>query len=119
MINPKKYFAIKEEETLTAPDKYFFSCNVAADLPYFDGHFPGFPILPAVALIDLAGEILKKILNNENLEIAKLKTAKFRKNIVPGDNLSIEVRFKNDADWELYFKSDEAKVSTIKLTLRH
>ncbi len=118
MINPEKYFAIKEE-ILTTPDKNIYSCNIAADLPYFDGHFPGFPILPAVALIDLAREILKKILHNENLQIAKLKTAKFRKNIVPGDTLFIEVKYIDDANWELYFKSDEAKVSTIKLTLRH
>ena len=73
--------------------------NVSADEPHFSGHFPGNPIMPGVLIIEAmaqAGGILSHI-SNGNLEpkplyvLARVEDARFRRQVIPGDRLLIEV----------------------------
>jgi UDP-3-O-[3-hydroxymyristoyl] N-acetylglucosamine deacetylase/3-hydroxyacyl-[acyl-carrier-protein] dehydratase len=78
--------------------------NVTINEPYFQGHFPGQPVMPAVlqieAMAQLAGALLGRRAGNENklgilLAIDKVK---LRKTVVPGDQLRIEaetIRYKS------------------------
>jgi len=78
--------------------------NVTINEPYFQGHFPGQPVMPAVlqieAMAQMAGALLIRRAGNENklgilLAIDKVK---FRKTVVPGDQLRIEaetIRYKS------------------------
>ncbi|NOR67266.1 MAG: 3-hydroxyacyl-ACP dehydratase FabZ [Woeseiaceae bacterium] len=76
--------------------------NVNADEPYFQGHFPGNPVMPGVLVIEAmaqAGGVLSHI-SNEDLEpkplyfLARIEDARFRRPVVPGEQLEIQV----DAD---------------------
>ena len=71
--------------------------NVTMNEPYFVGHFPGHPIMPGVlqleAMAQVAGILLLKRIEAAN-QIAYFMSAeevKWRKPVVPGDVLVIEV----------------------------
>ena len=73
--------------------------NVSINEPFFQGHFPGQPIMPGVLIIEAmaqtAGAICIRSLNTEKPSLVYFMTidnAKFRKPVVPGDQLRIHVK---------------------------
>ena len=71
--------------------------NVTMNEPYFPGHFPGHPIMPGVlqleAMAQVAGVLLLKIIKAAN-QVAYFMAAdnvKWRRPVVPGDVLVIEI----------------------------
>ena len=73
--------------------------NVSINEPYFQGHFPGFPLMPGVyileALAQVGGILMIKSLN---LEIGKyavvfagIDDARFKRPVYPGDQLILEL----------------------------
>ena len=71
--------------------------NVSMNEPYFLGHFPGHPIMPGVlqleAMAQVAGVLLLKRMDKAN-QIAYFMSAeevKWRKPVVPGDALYVEI----------------------------
>ncbi len=70
--------------------------NVTINEPFFQGHFPGNPIMPGVliveALAQLAGILAIRSGNRGNLVyFMSIEKAKFRKPVVPGDQLILKV----------------------------
>lgn len=72
--------------------------SVTMNEPYFQGHFPGNPVMPGVLIIE-AMEQAAQILftDNTNLKLSQIKKARFRKMVKPGDQLIIKVN-KKDAE---------------------
>lgn len=77
--------------------------NVTINEPFFQGHFPGQPVMPAVlqleAMAQLAGVLLLRRTGNENKlgVLMAIDAVKLRKSVIPGDQLRIEAettRFK-------------------------
>lgn len=73
--------------------------NVTINEPHFTGHFPGQPVMPGVLIIEAmaqtAGAISIRAANNDKPSLVYFMTidsAKFRKPVVPGDQLRIHVR---------------------------
>jgi len=62
--------------------------QVPPDSHWFDGHFPGEPILPGVAQI---GMVLDAIRNarNQDLKISSVRRVRFKRIIRPDDRLTI------------------------------
>ena len=72
--------------------------NVTVNDPYFQGHFPGRPVFPGVliveALAQLGGVLAIRSSSVEGAPIVYLTgidRAKFRKPVVPGDQIRLEV----------------------------
>jgi len=71
--------------------------NVTINEPFFQGHFPGHPIMPGVLLIEcmaqVAGVLALKSSKTKDRVIyfMGIDKAKFRRPVVPGDTLSINV----------------------------
>jgi 3-hydroxyacyl-[acyl-carrier-protein] dehydratase len=72
--------------------------NVTANEPHFQGHFPGFPIMPGVLIVEAMAQaggalLLPEIPDREHrlMVFGGIERAKFRKPVVPGDQLRIEV----------------------------
>ena len=74
--------------------------NVTMNEPYFQGHFPGLPVMPGVLIIESMAQVaavlvLSRVPDREKKVVlfASITEAKFRKPVVPGDQLRVEVNF--------------------------
>ncbi len=72
--------------------------NVTINEPFFQGHFPGKPVMPGVLILEAMAQVgaillLKNIENKENklALFAGIDEVRFRKPVGPGDVLRFEV----------------------------
>src|SRR5277367_5768596 len=75
--------------------------NVSINESYFQGHFPGKPIMPGVLIIEAMAQtggllLLLEIPDRDNklIYFAAVDEARFRRPVVPGDQLRVEVTVK-------------------------
>ena len=72
--------------------------RVPSDSPWFDGHFPGEPILPGVAQIGMVFDTIKKA-HNQELMVSSVRRVRFKRIIRPDDQLKIiAVPLKQETD---------------------
>ena len=75
--------------------------NVTINEPFFQGHFPGSPIMPGVLIIEamaqagavLAAESLPEEEQGSLIYFMGMNKVKFRKPVVPGDQIIFEIKF--------------------------
>ena len=72
--------------------------NVTINEPFFQGHFPGYPIMPGVLVVEAMAQAGGIIIMHELPDRAEklvvftgIERAKFRRPVTPGDQLRIEV----------------------------
>lgn len=72
--------------------------NVTVNEPFFVGHFPEFPVMPGVLIVEamaqVAGVLVLKSIPDRDRKLvflASIEEAKFRRPVVPGDQLRIEM----------------------------
>ena len=70
--------------------------NVTFNEHFFQGHFPGAPIMPGVLVLEALAQtggilIYKKGFHAKTAVLLNIQEAKFRKPVVPGDTLRLEV----------------------------
>jgi 3-hydroxyacyl-[acyl-carrier-protein] dehydratase len=74
--------------------------NVTINEPFFVGHFPDFPVMPGVLIVEAMAQVagvlvLSQIEDRKNklVLLASVEEAKFRRPVRPGDQLRIEMTF--------------------------
>lgn len=76
--------------------------NVTANEPFFQGHFPGNPVMPGVLIIEAmaqVGGVLARLSKPETMDnqeeaflfFMSIDKVKFRKPVIPGDQIVFEV----------------------------
>ena len=72
--------------------------NVTCNEPFFNGHFPDFPVMPGVLIVEAMAQVAGVLVLRRMEErarklvlLASIDSAKFRKPVVPGDQLRIEM----------------------------
>jgi beta-hydroxyacyl-ACP dehydratase FabZ len=72
--------------------------NVTINEPFFQGHFPGHPIMPGVLIIEsmaqVGGMLLMRTISDPASKVVyfmSLDNVKFRRPVKPGDQLRIEI----------------------------
>jgi 3-hydroxyacyl-[acyl-carrier-protein] dehydratase len=75
--------------------------NVSINEPFFNGHFPGLPIMPGVLIVEAIAQAGGALLLTEMedrtgklMVFTGIERAKFRRPVSPGDQLRIEVEVK-------------------------
>jgi 3-hydroxyacyl-[acyl-carrier-protein] dehydratase len=89
--------------------------NVTINEDYFAGHFPGKPIMPGVLIVESMAQtggllLLQEVPDREKklLYFVAIDDARFRRPVVPGEQLRIEV---NVVTWRGNFCKLEGKAS--------
>jgi 3-hydroxyacyl-[acyl-carrier-protein] dehydratase len=77
--------------------------NVSSNEPFFNGHFPGHPVMPGVLVIEAlaqAGGVLTRYsghgADDSVFYLVRVDNARFSKMVVPGDRLELEVTLKRN-----------------------
>jgi 3-hydroxyacyl-[acyl-carrier-protein] dehydratase len=72
--------------------------NVTINEPHFQGHFPDYPIMPGVLMVEAIAQtggalLLKEIPDRDSklMVFTGIENARFRRPVLPGDQLRIEV----------------------------
>ena len=75
--------------------------NVTINEPYFQGHFPGQPVMPGVLSLESIAQTTAFLMLHElddplkkNMFISGIDGVRFRRLIVPGDQLEINIQLK-------------------------
>jgi 3-hydroxyacyl-[acyl-carrier-protein] dehydratase len=71
--------------------------NVTFNEPYFQGHFPGFPIMPGVLIIEAMAQASVAVITQQPdftpgglVFLVGIEEARFKKPVIPGDTLILE-----------------------------
>ncbi|MCK5426801.1 MAG: 3-hydroxyacyl-ACP dehydratase FabZ, partial [Thermodesulfovibrionia bacterium] len=71
--------------------------NVTINEPFFQGHFPTNPIMPGVLIIEAMAQVAGLLAFHSGVKGAfvyfmSIEKAKFRKPVIPGDQLRLEIK---------------------------
>ena len=76
--------------------------NVTVNEEFFQGHFPGHPVMPGVLILEAMAQAGGILLTHDMPDRAEklmyftgIERARFRRPVVPGDQLVLEVEIKN------------------------
>lgn len=99
-IMPHRYpFLLVDRILELEPEKRVVAIkNVTINEPFFQGHFPGYPVMPGVLIIEAMAQaggvlLLEAVKNPENKLVffLGLENVKFRQQVIPGDTLRFEL----------------------------
>lgn len=101
-VLPHRYpFLLIDRVTVFEPGKRVRALkNVSYNEPFFNGHFPGHPVMPGVLVVEAmaqAAGILTKLTNsvqpdsNQLYYLVRIDNARFSRVVVPGDQLILDV----------------------------
>jgi beta-hydroxyacyl-ACP dehydratase FabZ len=99
-ILPHRYpFLLVDRIVELEPERIVGIKNVTATEPQFTGHFPDFPVMPGVLIIEAmaqtAGVLVLKSIPDRDKKLVLLvavENARFRRPVVPGDTLRMEMK---------------------------
>lgn len=71
--------------------------NVTFNEPFFQGHFPGQPIMPGVLIVEAMAQVagiaaFSSGMEGKTVYFMSIEKAKFRRPVIPGDQLRIEIK---------------------------
>jgi 3-hydroxyacyl-[acyl-carrier-protein] dehydratase len=98
-ILPHRYpFLLVDRIVELGPERIVGIKNVTFNEPFFTGHFPNFPVMPGVLIIEAMAQtagvlILREIPDRDSkvVLLASVEYAKFRRPVRPGDQLRMEL----------------------------
>jgi 3-hydroxyacyl-[acyl-carrier-protein] dehydratase len=104
-ILPHRYpFLLVDRVVEFSPGKSIVAIkNVTVNEPFFQGHFPGHPVMPGVLIVEALAQASGLLIglsgtrtngDNSIFYLAKVDNARFLKPVVPGDQLRLEVQLK-------------------------
>ena len=95
------FLLIDRVEEVVPGEKVIALKNVTINEPFFQGHFPGIPVMPGVIVLEAMGQaggvlvyesLQEKKKENTLVFFTGIDKARFRKPVVPGDQLIFELK---------------------------
>ncbi|VAX22596.1 3-hydroxyacyl-[acyl-carrier-protein] dehydratase, FabZ form [hydrothermal vent metagenome] len=85
--------------------------KLTPDLDFFEGHYPDFPVMPGVLTLESVFQAGAVLLSQhvDDMEsgvpvLTRIKDAKFKKMVRPGDTLTLEARIEDSIKMVFYMK---------------
>src|SRR3974377_237594 len=99
-ILPHRYpFLLVDKIVELEPERIVGIKNVTNTEPFFTGHFPEFPVMPGVLIVEAmaqaAGVLVLKTVPDRDRKLVLLvaiENARFRRPVIPGDTLRMEMK---------------------------
>ncbi len=99
-ILPHRYpFLLVDRIVEMEADRVVGIKQVTANEPHFTGHFPDFPVMPGVLIVEAMAQtagvlVLHNMPDRENklVLLVAIENARFRRPVVPGDTLRMEMK---------------------------
>jgi beta-hydroxyacyl-ACP dehydratase FabZ len=99
-ILPHRYpFLLVDRIVEMEPERIVGIKQVTANEPFFQGHFPDFPVMPGVLIVEAMAQtagvlVLKSIPDRASklVLLVAVENARFRRPVVPGDTLRMEIK---------------------------
>lgn len=71
--------------------------NITVNEPFFQGHFPNYPIMPGVLVVEAMAQVagvlaFRSGVKGKFVYFMSIEKAKFRKPVLPGDQLRLEIK---------------------------
>ena len=92
------FLLVDKVDELTPGQSIVAIKNVSANEPFFQGHFPDFPVMPGVLILESIAQAGALLMLHGSEDpgsrvplLAGIDKARFRRPVVPGDQLRIEV----------------------------
>ncbi|MBI4687106.1 MAG: 3-hydroxyacyl-ACP dehydratase FabZ [Nitrospirae bacterium] len=91
--------------------------NVTINEPFFQGHFPNYPIMPGVLIVEAMAQAAGVLAfqsgaKGNSVFFMSIEKAKFRKPVVPGDQLRMEIKILHNRNNNVWRFSGEALVDS-------
>jgi beta-hydroxyacyl-ACP dehydratase FabZ len=113
---PHRYpFLLVDRVRELDPDRRIVAIkNVTINEPFFQGHFPGRPVMPGVLILEAMAQVggvlafkSVRVTGRPVVYLTGIDSAKFRKPVVPGDRLRFEVNVvkKRAPFWKMQAKA--------------
>jgi len=93
-VNPSMPFRVVDERA--DRDTVRFTLVVPEDCPFFEGHFPGQPVLPAIGQLAMLEVLLRRTVGS-SVVLSGVDGFKLSRQILPGDRVEIRVEVRRAA----------------------
>lgn len=103
MIEPGKVFRFTLDRITQTADGAVVGWEIPSDLPYFEGHFPGNPVFPAVALVEASLECLRQAKGVQG-SLKEIRSGKFTGLLQPSMKVAIHLTLEKD-QWRVVWKA--------------
>lgn len=78
---------------------------VTVNEPYFQGHFPGYPVMPGVLVLEALVQLSTLLAASSGLPapntIRTLDSIRFKRQVIPGDRLTLETVMQADGRFDV------------------
>ena len=96
---------IVEQEILRENQHVILKLNITEESDFFDGHFPQFKLLPAVAQFEVITRLSGVYFGTKRI-VPDIRRIKFSSPILPGAEVLLEMKFNTEKSTLTYTMSD-------------
>ncbi|MEU1883540.1 hypothetical protein ABZ470_40055 [Streptosporangium sp. NPDC020072] len=89
---------------------------VDPDEPMFAGHYPGFPVFPAVGMLEFVDRALRASFGAD-LTLSEIVSARFLSPVLPGDELTVRAT-PRDGDYTVVVGTERGESARLRLRYR-